>query len=122
MRIHLVMNVSWVVQYKEQIERQKVEEVKLVKIDGVEEWKIEKILNKRKVRGVVKYLVQWRRLIAENDTWEKEDLENANKVIVEFEERINTEVRWQEKLDLAKERDFRREELPGKYMEKMLYG
>jgi len=46
------------VQYKEQIERQKVEEVKLVKIDGVEEWKIEKILNKRKVRGVVKYLVQ----------------------------------------------------------------
>jgi len=32
-------------------------------------------------------------LIAENDTWEKEDLENANKVIVEFEERINTEVR-----------------------------
>jgi len=45
------------VQYKEQIERQKVEEVKLVKIDGVEEWKIEKILNKRKVREVVKYLV-----------------------------------------------------------------
>ena len=122
MRIHLVMNVSWVVQYKEQIERQKVEEVKLVKIDGVEEWKIEKILNKRKVREVVKYLVQWRRFIAENDTWEKEDLENANKVIVEFEERINTEVRWQEKLDLAKERDFRREELPGKYMKKMLYG
>jgi len=46
------------VQYKEQIEKQKVEEVKLVKIDGVEEWKIEKILNKRKVREVVKYLVQ----------------------------------------------------------------
>jgi len=31
---------------------QKVEEVKEVK-----EWEVEKILNKRKVRGVVKYLV-----------------------------------------------------------------
>ncbi len=31
--------------------------MKLVKVDGVEEWEVEKILNKRKVRGVVKYLV-----------------------------------------------------------------
>ena len=122
MRIHLVVNVSQVVWYKEQVKGQKAEEGKPVEVERVEEWEVEKILNKRKVREVVKYLVQWRRFIAENDTWEKEDLENANKVIVEFEERINTEVRWQEKLDLAKERDFRREELPGKYMEKMLYG
>jgi len=28
-----------------------------VKIDGVEEWEVEKILNKKKVRGVVNYLV-----------------------------------------------------------------
>ena len=34
---------------------------------------------------------------------------------------MNTEVRWQEKLDLAKERDFKKEELLEKYMEKMLY-
>ena len=26
----------------------------------VEEWKVEKILNKRKIRGVEKYLVQWK--------------------------------------------------------------
>ena len=31
--------------------------MKLVKVNGVEEWEVEKILNKRKVRGVVKYLV-----------------------------------------------------------------
>jgi len=31
--------------------------VKPVEIDKVEEWKMEKILNKRKIRGVVKYLV-----------------------------------------------------------------
>jgi len=39
------------------VKEQKVEEVKLVKVEGVEKWKVEKILNKRKVRRVVKYLV-----------------------------------------------------------------
>ena len=41
MRIHLVMNISRIVRYREQVEKQKVEEVKLVKVDRVEEWKIE---------------------------------------------------------------------------------
>ena len=35
---------------------------------------------------------------------------------------MNAEVRRQEKLNMAEERDFRREELPEKYMAKMLYG
>jgi len=35
---------------------------------------------------------------------------------------LSVEVRKQEKLDIVEERDFRREELPGKYMAKMLYG
>jgi len=35
---------------------------------------------------------------------------------------MNIEVRWQEKLDIAEERNFRRRELLGKYMTKMLYG
>jgi len=34
---------------------------------------------------------------------------------------MNAEVRRQEKLNIAEERDFRREELPEKYMAKMLY-
>ena len=37
MRIHLVVNISQVVWYREQVEEQKVEEVKIVEIDGVEE-------------------------------------------------------------------------------------
>ena len=74
MRIHPVVNVSWVVWYKEQV-GQKAEEVKLVEVEGVKEWEVEKILNKRKVRRVVKYLVQWKRFIAKHDSWErKEDL------------------------------------------------
>ena len=37
MRIHLVINVSQIVKYKELVEEQKIEEVKLIKIDKVEE-------------------------------------------------------------------------------------
>jgi len=56
MKIHLVVNISQTVQYKKQVERQKIKEVKLVEVE-VKEWKVKKIINKRKVREVVKYLV-----------------------------------------------------------------
>jgi len=39
----------------------------------------------------------------------------------EFEVRMNAEVRRQEKIDMAEERDFRRRELLGKFMAKILY-
>jgi len=42
-------------------------------------------------------------------------------VVEEFEGRMSTKVRRQEKLDKMEEKDFRRGELPGKYMVKMLY-
>ena len=68
MRIHLVVNVSQIVRYKEQVKGQKKEEGKPVEVEGVEEWKVEKILNKKKIRGVEKYLVQWKEFISEGDT------------------------------------------------------
>jgi len=40
------------------VKGQKKEEGKPVEVEGVEKWEVEKILNKRKVRGVTKYLVQ----------------------------------------------------------------
>jgi len=42
-------------------------------------------------------------------------------VVAEFEGRLNTKVRQQEKLDMVKERDSKRRELPEKYITKMLY-
>jgi len=123
MRIHLVVNISQIVCYKEQVEGQKKEEAKSIEVKEVKEWKVEKILNKRKIRGVKKYLVYWKRFMVEHDTWEKKkDLENAREVVEEFEGRMSTEVRRQEKLDRTKERDLERRELPEKYMAKMLYG
>ena len=56
-KIHSVVNVSRVRQYKLQVEGQRKETPQPVVIEGEEEWEVEKIMNKRKVRGRDKYLV-----------------------------------------------------------------
>jgi len=87
MRIHPVVNVSQIVWYKEQVKGQKKEEGKLVEVEGVEEWEVEKILNKKKMRGVEKYLIRWKGFTAEGDTWERrENLKNMEELIEEFEQ------------------------------------
>jgi len=123
MRIHPVVNVSRIVWYKEQVKEQNKEEGKPVEVEGIEEWEVEKILNKKKIRRVEKYLVWWKGFTAEGNTWERiENLKNAKEAIKEFEGKMSVEVRRQEKIDMAEKRDFRRGELPGKFTAKMLYG
>ena len=118
MRIHPVVNVSRIVQYREQIKGQKKEEGKPVEVEGVEEWEVEKILNKKKIRGVEKYLVRWKGFTAKGDTWErKENLKNAEELIEEFKQEEVT-VRRQ----IGEEKEYKRMELPGKYTAKLLYG
>jgi len=108
MRIYPVVNVSRIVQYKEQVEEQKKKEAKPIEVEGVEEWEVEKILNKRKIRGVEKYLVQWKGFTAEHDIWEREkDLENTREAVRKFEGRMS-EIRRQEKLDRMEEKNFRK--------------
>ena len=51
MRIHLVVNVSWIVWYKEQVKEQKKEEGKPIEVERAKEWEVERILNKKKIRG-----------------------------------------------------------------------
>ena len=118
MRIHLVVNVSQIVRYKEQVRGQKKEEGKPIEVEGTEEWEVEKILNKKKMRGVEKYLIWWKGFTAEGDTWEKrENLKNAEELIEEFE-RGEIVVRR----EVEEEGEYKRMELPGKYMAKLLYG
>ena len=86
------------------MKEQKKEEGKPIEVEGIEEWEVEKILNKRKIRGVEKYLVHWKGFTAEHNSWEKrEDLENAKVVLEDFEGRMETEIRRQEKLDRVEE-------------------
>jgi len=57
-KIHPVVNISRVQLYKPQVEGQKKILPKPVIIEEEEEFKVEKILNKRTVRGKKKFLVR----------------------------------------------------------------
>jgi len=57
-KIHLVVNVSRIQHYIGQVEGQKKEQPALVIIKEEGEWEVERILNKQKIRGKDKYLVQ----------------------------------------------------------------
>jgi len=82
------------------VKGQKKEEGKPVKVKEVEEWEVEKILNKRKIRGIEKYLVWWKRFTIENNTWERgENLGNIKKLVNKFKGRLSAEVRRQEKVE-----------------------
>ena len=85
-KIHSVVNISRVQLYKPQVEGQKKIPPKLVIIEEEEEFEVEKILNKRTVRGKEKFLVRWKGYTAEEDTWEnRENLKNAKELVEEFE-------------------------------------
>jgi len=52
--IYPVVSISKIVKYRELVKGKKVEKPNPVDVNGIEEWEVEKILNKRKV---IKYLV-----------------------------------------------------------------
>ena len=122
-KIHPVVNVSRVQLYKSQIKGQKKIPPKLVIIKGEEEFEVEKILNKRMVRGKEKFLVRWKGYMAGENTWEnRKNLENAKELVEEFEREHGEEVeelRWQEQEEKEKKFSW---ELPREFIAKLLYG
>ena len=59
----------------------------------------------------------------ESDTWEREeDLRNTKELVNDFEGRLGVEVRQQVGERKAEREKYRRMELLGKYMVKLLYG
>jgi len=130
LRIHLVVNVRRIVKYREQIEGQKKIPPPPVKVAGEKEYEVEEILDRQERRGKTKYLVKWKEYTAEENTWEGlENLKNAREKIEEFEkERFEEEIR-RIRLKKGKEirlnpeaEEFKRGELPGRYIAKLLYG
>ena len=67
-------------------------------------------------------MVWWKRFTAESDTWEREeDLKNAKELVDNFEGRLGAEVRQQVGVEKKVEKEkYRRMELLGKYMAKLL--
>jgi len=93
-KIHPVVNISRVRLYKSQVKEQKKILPKPVIIKGEEEFEVEKILNKRMVRGKEKFLVRWKGYMAGEDTWEnRENLENAKKLVEKFKREHREEVK-----------------------------
>jgi len=85
-KIHSVVNVSRIQRYVGQVEGQRKEQPVLVIIEEEEEWKVERILNKQRIREKDKYLVQWKGFTVESDTWEgRENLENIKEAVKEYE-------------------------------------
>jgi len=85
-RIHPVVNVSRIRRYRDQVKGQKVMPPPPVEIQGEIEYKVEKILSKRKRYSKVEYLVRWKGYMAKEDTWEKEsNLGNARETVEEYE-------------------------------------
>jgi len=65
---------------------------KLVIIKEEEKFEVEKILNKRIVRGKEKFLVQWKGYTAEGGTWEsRENLKNMKELVKEFKREYEEE-------------------------------
>ena len=91
-------------------------------------------MDRREGRGKLKYLVRWKGYVAEKDTWEGlEDLKNARNLVEEFKKEIRKEeVRRVEKrkgkqkaieVELNPEvEELKRNELPEKYIARILFG
>ena len=86
-------------------------------------------MDRQEKRGKTKYLVKWKGYTTEKNTWEGlENLKNAMKKVEEFEkgrfeeeiQRIRMKKEQEMKLNPEAE-EFRREELPWRYMAKLLY-
>ena len=130
LRIHPVVNVRRIVKYREQVEGQKKIPPPSIKVDSEKEYEVEKILDKQERRGKTKYLVKWKEYIVEENTWEElENLKNAMEKVEEFEKgRFKEEI---QRIRLKKEKEiklnpeveeFKRGELLGRYIVKLLYG
>jgi len=122
-RIHPVVNISRVQLYKPQVKGQKKTPPKPVIIKGEEEFEVEKIINKRTVRGKEKFLVRWKGYIVEEDTWKnKENLENAKELVEEFEKIYEEGVKELRRQKQEEEEKEFSQELPREFTAKLLYG
>ena len=122
-RIYPVVNISRVQLYKPQVKGQKKTPPKPVIIKGEEEFEVEKIINKRTVRGKEKFLVRWKGYIVEEDTWKnKENLENAKELVEEFEKIYGEGVKELRRQKQEEEEKEFSQELPREFTAKLLYG
>ena len=86
-RIHNVFHISLLELYKRRISDSSIPEYTAPElVDDVEEWEVEKILDKRKRKGEVEYLIRWAGYPTEYDQWvSEEDMEHAEGLRTSFQ-------------------------------------
>ena len=89
-RLHPVFHVSKLKEYhstsdfKDRIQQDRP--MPVVKIDGEDEWYVEKIINKRTKKNRIEYLVKWEGYPEWESTWEPlSNLNHAKEVVAEYE-------------------------------------
>ena len=109
--------------YRSQVEGQRKTPPKPVVIKGKEEFEVEKILNKRVVRGKEKFLVQWKGYTAEGDTWEsRENLKNTRELVEEFERKYGEETKEIQPQKEEEDKKVFSRELLERFIAKILWG
>ena len=84
--IHPVVNVSSICPYRAPtIKGQKADEPGPIEVQGQEEYEVESILDSRRYRRKLQFLVKWKGYTSEHNSWEPEDnLKNAQSQIKKF--------------------------------------
>ncbi len=92
-RIHSVFHVFLLKSYNHKLNDDSILDYLVFKlIDDEQEWKIEKILQKRKRKRILYYKIQWKEYLIEYNQWIlSEDMKDVSKLIEAFEIRLKRE-------------------------------
>lgn len=89
MNIHPVFHISLLKPYvANTIEGRVEEKPEPIELEGETEWEVDDILERRKRRGKIEYLVSWKGYGKEHDSWESEiNVQNCKELVDEFNEK-----------------------------------
>ncbi len=92
-RVHSVFHVFLLESYNHRLNDDSILDYFVLKlIDDEQEWKVKKILQKRKRKKILYYKIQWKEYFIEYDQWIlSEDMKNVLKLIKAFETRLKHE-------------------------------
>lgn len=87
--VHPVFHVNLLRKFsKSEIKGQTEDELPPIEIEGREEFEVEEVLNKRKLRKKTEYLVSWKGYGPNHDSWEpEENLSNAKEMVKDFNDK-----------------------------------
>ncbi len=89
-KVHSVFHVFLLKSYNHRLNNDYILDYFILKlINDEQEWKIEKILQKRKRKKILYYKIQWKEYFIEYDQWiSSEDIKDVLKLIKAFETRL----------------------------------